>query len=106
MAISFPLGPQKILGSSRKLLPYLGPVLTKFGFRRHIFRKKIPQLSNLSEIRPAGTEHVDGWTDRHDEANKRFSRLHERAYKCVYFAAGQSVKNVKNCQIRRDFEKF
>ena len=38
------------------------------------FRKN-PQIPNFMKIRPVGAElfHADGWTDRHDEANKRFS---------------------------------
>ena len=35
------------------------------------------------KIRPAGYElfHADGRTDRHDEANSRFSQICEPAYK-------------------------
>jgi len=33
------------------------------------------------KIRPMGAQlfHADRWTDRHDEANSRFSQLRERA---------------------------
>jgi hypothetical protein len=38
------------------------------------------------KIRPAGAEsfHVDGRTDRKDEANSRFSKFWEGAYKTIY----------------------
>ena len=36
-----------------------------------------PQIFNFTKIRPVGTElfHADRRTDRHDEANSRFSQL-------------------------------
>jgi len=42
---------------------------------------KTPQISNFKKIRPMGTElfHTDGRTNRHDEANSRFSQFCERA---------------------------
>jgi len=38
-----------------------------------------PQISNFMKIRTLGAElfHADGRTDRHDEANSRFSQLCE-----------------------------
>ena len=43
---------------------------------RDIFSKNIG-ISNFMKIHPVGAEllHVDGWTDRHDEANSRFSQF-------------------------------
>ena len=42
------------------------------------FSKNTP-ISNFMKIRPVGAElfHADGQTDRHDEANNRFSQLCE-----------------------------
>ena len=42
-------------------------------------------MPNLIKIRPVGAEllHVDGQTDKHDEANSRFSQFCESAYKHV-----------------------
>ena len=41
------------------------------------------QTQNLMKIRPVGAElfHAGGRTDRHDEANRRFSQFRERAKK-------------------------
>ena len=43
--------------------------------------EKYTHLSNLIQIRPAGTElfYSYGRTDRHDEANNRFSKFCESA---------------------------
>jgi hypothetical protein len=43
-------------------------------FSRQIFEKKA-KISNFMKIRPVGAElfHEDGRTDRHGEANSRFS---------------------------------
>jgi hypothetical protein len=50
----------------------------KLGFSRQSF--EILHVSNLMNIRPVGAEflHVDGRTDRHDEAS-RFSQFCESA---------------------------
>jgi hypothetical protein len=42
---------------------------------------KNPQMSNFMKIRPMGAElfHADRQTDRHNEANSRFSQLCENA---------------------------
>jgi len=42
---------------------------------------KNTQMSNFMKIRPVGAElfHADGWMDRHEEANSRFSEFCERA---------------------------
>jgi len=42
-------------------------------------------MSNFIKIRPEGSEwfHADRRTDRHDEANKRFSQLCECVYKLI-----------------------
>jgi hypothetical protein len=44
---------------------------------------KIIQILNLMKIGPVGAEffHADGQIDKHDEANIRFSKFWERAYK-------------------------
>ena len=44
------------------------------------FRKRA-QISNFMKIRPMGAElfHEDGRTDRHGEANSRFSEIWDRA---------------------------
>ena len=46
---------------------------------------KITQISNFMKICPVGAElfYVDRQTDRHDEANSRFSQFCELAYKPV-----------------------
>ena len=55
----------------------------KLEFSRQIFEKA--QISNVLKIRSVGTEllHEDGridtQTNRHDEANSRFSQICERA---------------------------
>jgi hypothetical protein len=43
--------------------------------------KKNKLLYHIMKFRPVGAElfHADGQTDRHDEANSRFSQLCERA---------------------------
>jgi hypothetical protein len=58
-------------------------MLMKFGFSGQNFEEK-NETSNLSKIRPVGAElfHADGRrtdrrTDRHDEANSRFSQFCE-----------------------------
>ena len=39
---------------------------------------KNPTISSFMKIRPVGAEfHADGETDRHDEANRRFSQFGE-----------------------------
>jgi hypothetical protein len=41
---------------------------------------KTTQISNFMKIRPVGAEfRAGGQTDRHDEANSRFSQFCERA---------------------------
>jgi len=42
-------------------------------------------MPNFIKIRPVGAEllYVDGQTDRHDQANSRFSRFCESAFKHV-----------------------
>jgi len=43
---------------------------------------KNPRIKNVMKIRPVGAElfmWTGGWTDRHDEANSRFSQFCERA---------------------------
>ena len=44
-------------------------------------KKKHTETSNFMEIRPMGAElfQADGKTDRHDEAESRFSQFYERA---------------------------
>jgi hypothetical protein len=48
-----------------------------------IFRQtfKNAQILNFTKIHPVGAKlfHADGQTDRHDEANGRFSQFRERA---------------------------
>ena len=53
----------------------------KLGFPRQIFEKKAG-VSNLIKNRPVGAQlfHADRQTDRHDEANNRFSQFCKRAY--------------------------
>jgi hypothetical protein len=49
----------------------------KLEFSRQIKNKKTKtQVSNLMQIRPEGAQlfRADGRTDRHDEANSRFSQ--------------------------------
>jgi len=55
----------------------------KLEFSRQIFEK--PQIINVTKICPARAElfhengRLDRQTDRHDEANSRFSQFYERA---------------------------
>ena len=53
----------------------------KIEFSRHIFEKKNAQISNLVKIRLVGAElfRADWYTDRHEEANSRFSEFCESA---------------------------
>jgi hypothetical protein len=43
------------------------------------------------KIRPAGVDllHADRRTDRHDEANSRFSQFRERALNMIYSTVGE-----------------
>jgi len=45
--------------------------------------REIIQKSNFMKIHPMGVQlfHANGWTDRHDEANSRFSSFCESALK-------------------------
>jgi hypothetical protein len=51
----------------------------KLEFSRHIFDNI--QITDFMKIRPVGAElfHAGGETDRHDEADSRFSQFCERA---------------------------
>jgi hypothetical protein len=51
----------------------------KLEFSLQIFEKC--SISNLVQIHPVGAKllYADGWTDRHDEANSRFSQFCEHA---------------------------
>ena len=53
-------------------------------FSRQFFSKNT-QISNFKKIRPIGAElfQVDGRTDRHDEANRRFSQFCEKRLKTI-----------------------
>jgi hypothetical protein len=55
--------------------------MSGFGKTRSLDCKKIVKISNLMKIRQVGAElsHVEGGTDRHDEANSLFSQFCERA---------------------------
>jgi hypothetical protein len=65
--------------SSCKALVIFCHILKKLEFSRQIFRK-ILKISNAMKIRPVGSRVVpSGRTDRHDEANGRFSQFCERA---------------------------
>ena len=57
------------------VLHIICPIVNKLEVFREIFMKS--PVSNFTEIRPVGTR--CGHTDGYDEANKRFSRLCERA---------------------------
>jgi hypothetical protein len=54
---------------------YSYPILITLGFFRQIFKNL--QMSNFMKIRPVGARlfHAYRRTDRHDEANSRFSRF-------------------------------
>jgi len=61
---------------------YICPITMKFNFFfRLIFEKQ--SISNFMNIRPVEAElfHADRRTDRHAEANSRFSLLSDSAYK-------------------------
>jgi hypothetical protein len=55
----------------------------KLEFSRYIFEKD--EISNVMKTSPAGAGifHVDGRTDRNDEANIRFSQFCEKSLKQV-----------------------
>jgi len=67
----------------------------KLKFSRPIFENS--QISNFTKILPGGAEffHVDGKTDRNDEANSRFSRFCEKSRK--FFTEGQ-IRLIKRTQ--------
>ena len=70
----------------KKKLHWSCQILIKPEFSRQIFGKNA-QISNFMKIRPVGAElfHVDGQTDRHDEANNRFFVILCDAPKnCIY----------------------
>jgi hypothetical protein len=66
-------------------------ILVKLEFSRQIFEN--PQISNFMKIRTVGVTlfHAGGQTDKHDEANSRFSQFSERAFLnptcCLLFTA-------------------
>jgi hypothetical protein len=67
---------QKVFNQS---IRYSCQILTELGYSRHIFEN--PQISNFTKILPVEAEmyHADRRTDRHDEANIRFSYLRDSA---------------------------
>jgi hypothetical protein len=52
-------------------------------------------MSNFMKIRPVGAElfNADGRTDRHDEANGRFSLFWESALKNTFFYYGHRSRD-------------
>jgi CTP:phosphocholine cytidylyltransferase-like protein len=56
----------------------------KLEFSPQIFEKA--QISSLIKIHEVRAElfHVDGWTDRHDDANSHFLQFCEHTYKWTY----------------------
>jgi len=62
---------------------YFCQILVELEFSRQILAS--PLIPNFMKILLVGTEflHADGRTDRHDEANSRFSRFCESAQKSV-----------------------
>ena len=67
---------QNMLGSSCKEYSIFCSILTKFGVYRQIFIEAT--VSNFMENRPVGSRcDACGRTDRHDESNRRYSRLCE-----------------------------
>jgi len=50
-----------------------------FKFFQQIFEKY--SITNSMKIHPVGAElfHADGWMNKHDAANSRFSQFYERA---------------------------
>jgi len=57
------------------------PILIKLEFPQQFFRKTLKQelLRKSVHWEPSCSMHTDGRTDRHDEANCRFSQFCERA---------------------------
>jgi len=64
---------------------YSFQVLMKFEFSRQIFEKC------WKKIRPVGAKlfHADGRIDRHDEANSRFSKFCESAWKLNFVSCSE-----------------
>jgi hypothetical protein len=62
-------------------LSYPCPMLMKLEFSRHILKNT--QISNSMKLFPLGGMlfHADGTTDRHDEANSRFSQFCKHTFK-------------------------
>jgi len=60
---------------------YSCQILVKHGFSVHILKNN--QIPNFMKIRPVGAEllHADGQTDRHEEADSRFSQFCEHGQK-------------------------
>jgi hypothetical protein len=57
---------------------------------------KDSQISNFMENLPVGAScstRTDGWTDRNDEANSRFSQFCERAYQTLLPSAALSCRH-------------
>ena len=65
----------------------------KLSFSRQIFEKKV-QISSFIKIHPAGADlfHTDGWMDRNNEKNSRFSRCCERAWKRIAILTQSELK--------------
>jgi len=59
--------------------PLLVSDFNETNFLGRFFEKNI-QISNVIKFHPVGDElfHVDGQTNRHDEAKSRFSQFYER----------------------------
>jgi len=62
-------------------------IIARFQWSSNFLYKfsKNTQISNFTKICPVGAElfHVNGRTDRHDEAKRRFSQFRERLYRLL-----------------------
>jgi hypothetical protein len=70
-----------------------GPLFWSYFDENYLFSgivSKNTRLPNFIKIRPFWFElfHADGWTDRHDEANSRFWKFGECAYKQTSLKSG------------------
>jgi hypothetical protein len=83
------------------------PILMKFEFSQQIFRKILKYKNSWQSVQrePSCSIRTDVQTDRHDEANSRFSQFCERAKKrtsAIPLQSTSKCKVAKTCTLHGD----